>query len=177
MFVWFIIVKSALIQGVLINDNDLITNDYVLMTLISFASITLLYVVTTIGSLNIPNIRNVASSSFVIVFSVISVIFTIVFNTALDGGAQYAPKWLTLVMLLITLIGISISLIIKISTISKIFKASNSAPTTKIEPQLASIKEFENDDEATTEYQMNINETKDVDLNEKANVNATKGGN
>ncbi|MBD5423203.1 MAG: hypothetical protein HDR43_01780 [Mycoplasma sp.] len=125
VFAWIIVVKSALIQGAVIaNENALGTSSIdqrALMLLLTFLSVAILYSFSILVQINIPNLRNTAVSIFTVAFNIILVLFAIMFAGYLQSK-EAISKYTFVLMSLFVLIGISISLTIKILMIAKIFK-------------------------------------------------------
>ncbi|MBR2055767.1 MAG: hypothetical protein IJ970_01790 [Mycoplasmataceae bacterium] len=127
-FAWIIVVKTVLIQGVLLVDNPTNTENFTksLILIISFASIALLYGLTTIFSINVPNLKNIASSLPTIVMSILLGLFTILFGGYLQKE-EAVNVYIYVFLPLFSLIGMSISTIIKILTVAKIYTINPNA--------------------------------------------------
>lgn len=131
VFAWIIVVKSALIQGIYYDDNSITSEIKALMLIITFASLLVLYAFTTIIQVNIPNLRNTAITIPTLSFALILGLFTILFGGYLYRDSNISdPEKLTIsplvfvFMSVIVLAGMSISLVIKICMVAKIFKSN-----------------------------------------------------
>lgn len=121
-FAWIIVVKTVLIQGALLISNPGSSEKFEksLILIISFASIILLYGLTTIFSINIPNLKNIASCLPTIIMSLLLGLFTILFGGYLQKE-ETINGYIFVFLPLFSLIGMSISTTIKILTLAKIF--------------------------------------------------------
>lgn len=121
--IWIIVIKTTLIQGFYAGKVEDNPSFLYIGLAISFASIALIYVLTVLFSVNIPNLRNTIISISSICGTIILGLFTLVFTTNFRLVELPLTSWLPLFMSLSLLIGISISLIVRVLTISKIFKS------------------------------------------------------
>lgn len=124
---WAIIVKSVLIQGSIINEQNNIfgqSNDDLksIMLLFTFGSLMIIYGFSIIVQINIPNLKNTAISIVTIFFVIALAIFSIFFAVYLQAS-DIMSKYIYVLLPFIILLGSSISLIIKISMIAKIFRS------------------------------------------------------
>lgn len=129
VFVWIILVKTTVIQGICVsvNQNLLpseITSFYI-SAAIAFGSIALLYIIAIVMSINIPNLRNVAMSISSVVASILLALFTLTFTTTFAIPQLELTQWLPLFMLLTMVLGTTISLVLRVFDVSKIFKSSS----------------------------------------------------
>lgn len=131
VFAWIIVVKSALIQGIYYDDKTITSEIKILMLIITFASLLILYAFTTIVQINVPNLRNTAVTIPTLSFSLILGLFTILFGGFLYRDSSNADldklaisPLVFVFMSVIVLSGMSISLVIKICMVAKIFKSN-----------------------------------------------------
>ena len=138
VFAWIIAIKSIILQGVIVSLGDTntmwnATNEFKsLLLIIGFGSLILLYGFTTIIQLNVPNLRNTAITIPTIAFAIITALFVVLFSGFLYKPGQSdkssISNWVFVFMPLVITIGISISLIIKICIVAKIFKTEWKEP-------------------------------------------------
>lgn len=182
-FAWIIVVKSVLLQGILLIDNPLSTEKFEksLILIISFASIVLLYGFTTIFSINIPNLKNIASSLPTIVMSLLLGLFTILFGGYLQKE-EAVNGYIFVFLPLFSLIGMSISTTIKILTVAKIFTINPN-----VDKQIDEEEDFGTSNKYLYKTQsggtINLEETKEADYSSiqqdnssKANVDQSNNG-
>lgn len=124
IFGWIILAKAVLLQGIYVtNVAELNPVSKSLLLIISAGSLIILYGFTAIASINVPNLRNTAITIPTIAFTIVSGIFAILFASYLqfaDDLDNLIYIWLPLFLL----VGISISLIIKVFMVARIFKSN-----------------------------------------------------
>lgn len=129
---WIILVKMALLQGIYLEEtNSVILNNSqaALLSIIGFGSLFVLYAFTVIISLNVPNLRNTAISIPTLAFAIILGLFVVLFaafvsRETINAGNINVSQYVFLFMPIVLLVGTSISLIVKIFVIAKIFKVN-----------------------------------------------------
>lgn len=125
---WFILVKTSVIQGIIItlNISEINIVERIAMTIMCFSSIFILYSTSFIFQVNIPNLKNKAISSPTIISSILLGLFIILFSGYLSTNNLSIEKNISnqifVLIPVILILGLSISLIIKISMISIIMK-------------------------------------------------------
>ncbi|MBR4025696.1 MAG: hypothetical protein IKJ03_01950, partial [Mycoplasmataceae bacterium] len=125
---WFILVKTSVIQGIIItlNISEINIVERIVMTIMCFSSIFILYSTSFIFQVNIPNLKNKAISSSTIISSILLGLFIILFSGYLSPNNLSIEKNISnqifVLIPVILILGLSISLIIKISMISIIMK-------------------------------------------------------
>ena len=93
-----------------------------LLLILSFGTLMLLYGFSVLIQANVPNLRNTSISLWTILFNLVLVLFAIIFAGYLQSSSIIST-YMHLLFGLFALIGMSISLIIKISMVSRIFKS------------------------------------------------------
>lgn len=123
---WIVIVKSVLLQGTIAGTDFFASLDQLrpIMLVMTFATIMALYAFSILIQINIPNLRNTSISIATLFFAIVLAIFSIFFAVYLQAGSLMS-KFVPVLLPFIILLGTSISLIIKISMIAKIFRANN----------------------------------------------------
>lgn len=119
---WIILMKTAIIQGGLISaQGDNVNNeDLFISGAIAYASIIILYLIATIFNVQTPNLKNSSISIATIVGAIFLESVVLAFVSEYDVISH--PVWLSLFMVFPLLLGISISLIIRVWMVGKIFK-------------------------------------------------------
>ena len=160
VFGWIIVIKSALIQGIALNsDFNIEKTEQVLMLVITFASLLVLYAFNTIIQVNVPNLRNTAITIPTLSFAAILGVFVILFACYLQAQPDSISNYVFLFMPIIIVIGMSISLIIKICMIAKIFKVNWTKSQSPDKSHLI-VEEINQESEFIQD------KTKDVDVNQ-----------
>ena len=126
VFAWIILVKGTLLQGMLLSNTSILGTSNVdqksLLLILSFGTLMLLYGFSVLIQANVPNLRNTTISLWTILFNLVLVLFAIIFAGYLQSSSIIST-YMHLLFGLFALIGMSISLIIKISMVSRIFKS------------------------------------------------------
>lgn len=126
---WVVVVKSVLLQGLLASTPEFFGIDPKspvknIMLMTSFATIMIFYAFSILIQINIPNLRNTAISIATLFFAIVLAIFSIFFAVYLQSS-ELMSAYVFVLLPFIVLLGTSISLIIKISMIAKIFRSNN----------------------------------------------------
>ncbi len=126
VFAWIILVKETLLQGILLSNTNVLgasnSDQKSLMLILSFGTLMLLYGFSVLIQANVPNLRNTTISIWTILFNIILALFAIIFAGYLQSSTTIS-NYMYLLFGLFMLIGLSISLIVKILMISRIFKS------------------------------------------------------
>lgn len=126
VFAWIVLVKETLLQGILLSNTNVLgasnSDQKSLMLILSFGTLMLLYGFSVLIQANVPNLRNTTISIWTILFNIILALFAIIFAGYLQSSTTIS-NYMYLLFGLFMLIGLSISLIVKILMISRIFKS------------------------------------------------------
>lgn len=126
VFAWIILVKGTLMQGMLLSNTGVFgasnSDQKSLMLILSFGTLMLLYGFSVLIQANVPNLRNTTISIWTILFNISLALFAIIFAGYLQSSSTIS-NYMYLLFGLFALVGMSISLIIKISMVSRIFKS------------------------------------------------------
>ncbi len=129
VFGWVILVKTALIEWIAYADKGLEQEMMAMIAAISFGSLFILYAFNLIVNANIPNLKNTFIALPIVVFALILGIFVVLFGGYLykpeasgtEGVTVQLSRLVFPSMSILLLIGLSISLIVKICKVSRIF--------------------------------------------------------
>lgn len=125
---WVVIVKSVLLQGIIASNTEFfgISSKALktIMLMTTFATIMAFYAFSILIQINIPNLRNTSISIATLFFAIVLAIFSIFFAVYLQAS-ELMSNFIYVLLPFIVLLGTSISLIIKISMIAKIFRTNN----------------------------------------------------